>query len=70
MPNNYNVGDKVRLTFVDRLLKSEKCSKYFKKVMSKDDYFYISEILVTTNYDGFTSFKLTVEKYLYNDKEV
>ena len=38
--------------------------------MSKDDYFYISEIQVTTTYDGFTSFKLTVEKYLYNDKEV
>lgn len=70
LPNNYNVGDKVRLTFVDRLLKSEKCSKYFKKVMTMDDYFYISEILVTTTYDGFTSFKLTVEKYLYNDKEV
>lgn len=70
LPNIYNVGDKVRLTFVDKLLKSDKCTKYFKKIMSKDDYFYITEIVVTTSYDGFTSYNLTVEKYLYNDKEV
>ena len=70
LPIGYNVGDKVRLTFVDRLLKVEKCSNYFKKIMSVDDYFYISEIEVTTAQDTFTTYRLTVEKYLYNDKEV
>lgn len=70
LPEIYNVGDKLRLTFTDELLKLEKCSNYFKKLMTVDDYFYITEIEVITEYNGHTEYGLTVEKYLYNDSEV
>lgn len=70
LPEFYNVGDKIRLTFIDELLKVDKCSKYYKKLLSIDDYFYITEIVISLDVKGFTSYTLTVEKHLYNDEEI
>lgn len=70
LPANYNVGDKVRLSFVDELLKITKCSKYFKKLLTVDDYFYITEIVETIHTGGMITYTVTVEKFIYNDMEV
>lgn len=70
IPADHNVGDRVRLTFVDEILKSEKCTNYYRKLLSTDDYFYITSLELTVNVDGFTEYSIVVEKFLYNDKEV
>lgn len=70
LDSNYNVGDKLRLSFVDELLKTDRCTNYYKKLMTVDDYFYITEIQRNTEVDNHTTYTLTVEKFLYNDLEV
>lgn len=70
LTSNHNVGDKVRVTFVDELLKVTKCTNYFKKLMTRDDYFYISSLKEVIGIDGFMFWELTLEKFLYNDSEV
>lgn len=69
-PVGINVGDKLRLQYIDKILKVTNCTKYYKKLLKIDDYFYISSINMTVGVAGHTTFLLTVEKFIYNNSEV
>lgn len=69
-PASINVGDKVRLAFVRKLLDADyKCTKYYRK-MVKNGYFYISDIKETIHYQEKPTYSLTFEYQLYNNREV
>lgn len=70
LPAYYNVGDKLRLQVISQILEVTTCSNYYKKLITVDDYFYISSMTETVTTDGHTTFDVTVEKYLYNNEEV
>ena len=44
LPNEVNVGDKVRFRYENNMFIIESCSNYMKKILSYDDYFYVSSI--------------------------
>ena len=65
-----NVGDKLRLQYIDEILKVTNCTNYYKKLLQIDDYFYISNIKMTVGLAGHVVFTVTVEKFIYNNSEV
>lgn len=70
LPAYYNVGDKIRLTVVDRILETTTCSNYYRDLLSVSDYFYITSLTEQIKSGGHTTWRLTVEKYIYNNAEV
>ncbi len=70
LPRGINVGDKLRLQFIDEILKVTNCTNYYKKLLQIDDYFYISNIKMTVGLAGHVVFTVTVEKFIYNNSEV
>lgn len=70
IPVEYNVGDKVRFAFVDEILKIDKCTNYYKKLLTLDDYFYITDMTTIVTTDGAIHYSLVIEKFLYHDGEV
>lgn len=69
LPADINVGDKVRLMYDNRLLIVEECSNYMKKILSKDDWFYITKIDYEFDQNGGESNNVTLEKFLKTDRE-
>lgn len=70
LPVEYNVGDKIRLALVSKILEVTTCSNYYKNMLEVDDYFYISSLTERIESGGHTVYELTVEKYIYNNEEV
>lgn len=70
IPVEYNVGDKVRFAFIDEILKIDKCTNYYKKLLTLDDYFYITDMTTIVTVDGAIQYSLVIEKFLYHDGEV
>lgn len=70
LPAYYNAGDKIRLTVVDRILETTTCSNYYRDLLSVSDYFYITSLTEQIQSGGHTTWRLTVEKYIYNNAEV
>ena len=67
---NTNVGDKVRFMLMSEIFKVVKCSGYYKKLLTVNDYFYISEIEMVVHTAGAITYNLTIEKHIYNNSEV
>ena len=67
---NTNVGDKVRFMLMSEIFKVVKCSGYYKKLLTVNDYFYISEIEMVVHTAGSITYNLTIEKHIYNNSEV
>lgn len=69
LPAGIHVGDRIRLLYDNRLLKLDACSKYFKKLLSVDDWFYV--ISITRNYDeyGAETADLTLSKWIKTERE-
>ena len=69
LPADINVGDKVRFIYDNYLYMLEECSNYEKKVLSYDDWFYITEIDYDIDKTGAEVNSVTLEKYLKIDRE-
>jgi len=69
IPPEINVGDKVRFIYDNNIFKLEACTGYEKKVLSEDDWFYITHINYDIDVDGSEVDTLTLEKELKLDRE-
>ena len=69
IPTDLAPGDKVRLIYDNNLYILEECSAYQKKILSMDDWFYITGIDYNFNENGVETDVLTLEKYLRIDRE-
>ena len=69
IPCDLEVGDKVRFVYDNDLWKMEACSSYWKKILSYDDWFYVTSI--SYNYDEYGNLtnELTLTKWLKIDRE-
>lgn len=73
LPSDVWVGDRIRLLYDDLLYVFGECSNYWKKILSMDDYYYISHITYEfdengNEYDTVTLTKwLKIERDTYND---
>lgn len=69
IPTDINVGDKVRFMYDNNLFILESCSNYMKKILSYDDYFYITKISYEIDETGGEVNTLTLSKELELDRE-
>ena len=69
VPADLAPGDKVRLIYDNSLYILDECSAYQKKILSMDDWFYITGLDYNFNEDGVETDVLTLEKYLRIDRE-
>lgn len=69
IPCDLTVGDKVRFRYNNKLWKLDACSSFWKKILSLDDWFYVTAI--TYNYDEYGNLTndLTLTKWLKIDRE-
>lgn len=70
IPSDLNVGDKVRFIYDNSIYKLESCTSYMKKILTLDDWFYITAIHYNIAENGVETDELTLEKYLYTDREI
>ena len=70
IPSDINVGDKVRFIYDNFIYKLEACTSYMKKILKLDDWFYITAIHYNIAEDGKEIDELTLEKYLYTDRDI
>lgn len=69
IPVDLNVGDRVRLLYDNRIFNLDACSDYFKKILSYDDWFYLTRIDYRFSGDVETN-TLTLEKHLKIDRSI
>lgn len=69
IPADLNVGDRVRLLYDNSVYIMQACSEYMKRVLSLDDWFYLTEIQYRVDATGAEVNELTLEKYLHIDRE-
>lgn len=69
LPADINVGDKVRFIYDNYLYMLEECSNYEKKILTYDDWFYITEIDYDIDQTGAETNSVTLSKYLKIDRE-
>ena len=69
IPCDLEVGDKIRFLYDNRIWKTDACSSYWKKILSYDDYFYVTAI--TYNYDQYGNLtnQLKLAKWLKVDRD-
>ena len=70
LPADLNVGDRIRLIYDNSLYITDACSSYMKKILSMDDWFYITKASYEIDVDGTETDKLVLEKELRIDREV
>lgn len=69
IPADLNVGDKVRLLYDNSIYVMEACSSYMKKILSYDDWFYITEIQYRIGKNEEELNEVTLEKFIRIDRE-
>lgn len=69
LPEDITVGDRIRLMYDNQLLIVEECSNYMKKILQKDDWYYVTSIGYDIDQSGVEQNSLTLEKYLKIDRE-
>lgn len=62
-------GDMVRFLYDNTLLILSECSNYEKKILSYDDWFYITEIDYDIDKTGAETDSITIQKFLKLDRE-
>lgn len=67
LPNDVNVGDKVRFIY-DNLLLMLECTPYQKYIMGLDDWYYITKVDYDSQNGGVDT--VTLEKELYIDRDI
>lgn len=66
---NIKVGDKVRFLYDNSIYNLDACSNYWRKVLTLDDWFYITRIDYDIDTAGVETDTITLEKYLKIDRE-
>lgn len=69
IPVNLNVGDKVRFIYDNSIWNLDACSNYWKKVISYDDWYYITSIEYNFDELEHETNTITLEKYLKVERE-
>lgn len=69
LPADLKVGDKVRFIYDNSIYKLEACSNYWKKILTMDDYFYITQISVDIDENEVEIDTVTLEKFIKVDRE-
>lgn len=69
IPVDIKVGDKVRFLYDNSIWNLEACSNYWKKILSMDDYFYVTGIDYMIHSDELEVDSLILEKYIRVDRE-
>lgn len=69
LPADLAPGDKVRFLYDNQLYIVEECSSYMKKVLSYNDWFYVTAIDYDIDGTGAEVNSITLEKYLHIDRE-
>ena len=69
IPCDIEVGDRIRFIYDNKIWNLDACSSYWKKVLSYNDWFYITAI--TYNYDEYGNLtnELTLAKWLKIERE-
>ena len=69
IPTDLMVGDKVILRYDNKLYILAECSNYEKKILSYDEWFYVTHIEYNIDENGLETDTLTLEKYLKIDRD-
>lgn len=69
LPLDVKVGDKIRFLYDNSIFKLEACTNYEKKILSMDDWFYITKIGYEVHEADAEIDSLTLEKFLKTDRE-
>lgn len=69
LPRDLNVGDKVRLVYNLNSYIENECSKYLKKIVQQDDWYFVTKLGRKISKDGLETGSLVLEKYLRIDRE-
>lgn len=69
IPVDLYVGDRVRFIYDNRIWNLDACSNYWKKIISYDDYFYITHIGYDIDENGVETNELTLTKWIRIDRE-
>lgn len=69
IPKEIKVGDKVRFVYENNLFILESCSNYMKKILSYDDYFYVTKLNYEIDETGAEVDTVTLSKDLVVDRE-
>lgn len=69
LPPDIAPGDKVRLIYDNLLYEVEECSAYMKKILSYDDWFYVTKISYNIDETGAETDSITLSKYLKVERE-
>lgn len=69
LPADLLAGDKVRLIYDNSVLNMDACSKYWKKLLSLNDFFYITKITYNIDEYGNEYNELTLTKWLKIERE-
>lgn len=70
IPYDLEVGDRIRLVYPVERLRYSECSRYMKKMLKQDDWWYIKSMTRSIDIDGTETGELSLEKYLRLDREV
>lgn len=70
LPADLSVGDKVRLLYDNSVLIEGACSNYMKKMLSFDDWFYVTKIDYRIGVGGIETNTITLEKILRIEREI
>ena len=69
LPTDINVGDMVRLLYDNNVLILESCSNYMKKILSYDDFYYVTHISYDIDENGSEIDTVTLSKELTVERE-
>ena len=69
LPPDIAPGDKIRFIYDNSLYIQEECSAYMKKILSYDDWFYITKIDYDIDETGAETDSITLEKFIKIDRE-
>ena len=69
LPQDLNVGDKIRFIYDLKQFHIEECSNYMRKLLTENDWYYINKMERHINSNGMETGELTLEKFLRIDRE-
>lgn len=69
IPADLNVGDRVRLLYDNRLWNIEACSSYWKKILSKSDWWHVTALTYDIDETGAETNQVTLSKFIRIDRE-
>lgn len=70
LPVDLWVGDKVRLLYTNTLWNLDACSNYMKKILTMDDWYYLTRIGYSVSKGEVVIDEIELSKYLKHDREI